>query len=164
MNEQIEKIFLHAYDTYSDAIFRHCLYRLYNREHALELTQETFTRYAEYLHQGKDVEYIQSFLYRTANNLIVDEKRKQMPLSVEVLEEQGIEFVDGHIHSDKAVDAQLLLRLIDTLEDMYRIPLLMRYIDNLQPREIASILHISVNVVSVRIHRAVKLLQRMTKP
>jgi len=68
-----EKQFIDAYDKYSEAIFRHCYYRVFDRERAKDFVQETFCKTWKYIVDGNDIENIRAFLYKTANNLIIDE-------------------------------------------------------------------------------------------
>jgi len=79
MSEQspsLEEDFATAYDLYADAIFRHCYFRVNDREKAVDLMQETFMKTWEYLASGKKVTNLRAFLYRSANNLIVDQARR----------------------------------------------------------------------------------------
>src|SRR5437868_4029919 len=83
-----------AYDQYADAIFRHCYFRLGNRERSKELMQEAFCKAWEHLSKGKDIEHVQAFLYRIAGNLVIDEIRriKRRPeTSLEHLQEEGFD-------------------------------------------------------------------------
>jgi RNA polymerase sigma-70 factor (ECF subfamily) len=48
---------------------------------------------------------------------------------------------------------------LDQIDEEYRDVVYMRYIEGLQPREIAEVLNESVNVISVRIHRGLKKLK-----
>lgn len=54
-SEQKKGQFINAYNEYSDEIFRYCFYRVYDREKARELSQETFMKVWKYL-QDKDIE------------------------------------------------------------------------------------------------------------
>jgi RNA polymerase sigma-70 factor (ECF subfamily) len=45
---------------------------------------------------------------------------------------------------------------IDGMDETYRDVLLLRFTEDLPPREIAKILALSENVVSVRLHRGIK--------
>lgn len=162
-----EQDFLRAYNAHVDAIFRHCYYRVYDREHAKDLTQETFARTWEYILAGQDVRNIRAFLYRVANNLVIDASRKKKALSLEVLQEDGWEpSSTNHLELPIAVDAAAVVSVIRQLDEDYRDVLMMRFVDNLKPKEIAKILGVSANVVSVRLHRAMKQLRQVlnTKP
>ena len=72
-----EKAFLEAYDTLSDAIFRQCYFRCFDRELARELTQECFMRTWEKLAEGAEIKNIKAFLYRVAGNLVIDNARRK---------------------------------------------------------------------------------------
>lgn len=80
-----------AYEAYADAIFRHCYFRVFNRELGKELMQETFLRVFEYLSKGNTVDNMRAFLYRVANNLIIDNVRRKKELSLDALNEQGFD-------------------------------------------------------------------------
>lgn len=147
--------FLRAYDDYADAIFRHCYFRLYDRERARELMQETFARTWRYLVDGGQIDHLRAFLYRTARNLIIDEQRRRTNVSLDEFLEKGIDLapVSGKI-LEVAADAHRLLDVIHQLPKEYKEVLLLRYVDGLAPREIAHLTGESANVISVRIHRA----------
>ncbi|HTM67972.1 MAG TPA: RNA polymerase sigma factor [Candidatus Binatia bacterium] len=152
--------FLQAYDQYADAIFRHCYYRVYDREKAKELSQECFMKTWEYLSQGKKVDNLRAFLYRVANNLIIDSSRKKKESSLDAMMEEGFEPREtGPEKTTVAAEAGQMIALLDKLDEKYRDVVRMRYLDDLSPKEIALALGESENVVSVRIHRGIKQLR-----
>ena len=156
--------FVKAYDDLSDAIFRHCYFRIGDRERAKDLMQETFTKSWQYISQGTPVENLKSFLYKVANNLIIDEYRKKKELSLDRLQEQGFDpGFDDRNRTQNKIDAQFVINKINLLDEKYREVVLMRYIDDLAPKEIAKILGESENNISVRIHRGLKQLKEVLK-
>ena len=161
--QQLEKDFLLAYEEHSDALFRHCLLRVRDRDVARDVVQEAFSRAWLYISQGKDVEYMRAFLYRIANNLIVDGSRKRKSSSLDaMMEDDGFEAVDESIKPMEEVpQAREAMKLLASLDDLYRTVITMRYIDGMSPKEIAKALDVSENVVSVRIHRGIEKLQKM---
>lgn len=157
-----ETKFLKVYDTYQEAIFRHCYFRVFNRERAKEIAQEAFMRAWEEVRRGTDVKNIKAFVYRVANNLIIDESRKKSAVSLEGMTDDGFQPTGMTANRiSELIDGQMVLSLSKKLEPEYRQVLLMRYVDNLKPKEIAEIIGESQNVVSVRIHRAIKALQQL---
>ncbi|TSC79220.1 MAG: RNA polymerase sigma-70 factor, ECF subfamily [Candidatus Peregrinibacteria bacterium Gr01-1014_25] len=158
-----ESAFLAAYEEHADAIFRHCAFRLFNRERAKELMQDTFCKAWEYIAKGNDIDNVKAFLYRTADNLIVDEvrRRERRPeTSLEDLMESGWEPPADDTQSPQ--DATELSRIRDALtqvEEPYRSALVMRYVDGLSPAEIAEMTGESPNTISVRLHRGLKSLR-----
>ena len=155
---------LSAYDAYADAIYRHCYYRLFNKDLAEDFTQEIFLRLFEYYNKGNEIKYIQSFLYKTANNLIIDYVRKIKETSLDQMMENGFDpskKMDDTLVNN--IDAGMILEVMKQVDEMYRVPVLMRYVDGLKPKEIARILGESENIVSVRIYRGVKMVKEILK-
>ena len=158
----MEEQFLKAYDDYADAIFRHCYFRVFSRERARELMQETFTRTWEYAIKGKAIENIRAFLYRVANNLIIDESRKKKEISLDALQEKGFSpsQPQGYKRIENVLEGKYAIEKLMMLDQKYRKAVLMRYVDDLMPKEIAEILGESENVISVRIHRGMEQLRQ----
>lgn len=169
-----EKAYLEAFETYSDQLFRHAFFRLSNRDRALELTQETFLKTWDYVQGGGEVQQFKSFLYRILNNMIIDEYRKNKQSSLdEMLENDTGELEkrmsDGSVReTEEELDEQVLLEQIRAripeLPDVYREAVTMRYIDGFTPKEIAGMIGVSENVVSVRLHRGVLKLRTLCQP
>lgn len=162
----MEQVFLQAYDDYSDAIFRHIALRLGDREQGRELMQETFLKAWEYVAKGKKVENLRAFLYRVANNLLIDlvrRKKIRKEESLEDLREQ--KGFDPPAEEDNSaavhIDSEPVLKLLHAMEEPLRTVIVLRYIDGLLPSEIAELLNVSPNVVSVRIHRGMEKLRSL---
>lgn len=155
--------FIALYDQMADQLFRHCFFKVSNRELALDLVQEAFTRTWEYIASGKEVKNVKGFLFKVANNLIIDEYRKKKVLSLETLQEQsGFDApVQDHKKTIFAVEVDTILTHINKLDDKYKEVILMRYVNDFSPKEIAGILGESENAVSVRINRGLKKVQEM---
>src|SRR3990167_9783866 len=85
-----EKEFLDAYQQYVDAIYRHCYFRVYNKDLAEDLTQETFIKTWKYIAEGKEIKNIKAFLYRVAVNLIIDNSRKKIALVLDEVKEKEV--------------------------------------------------------------------------
>ena len=161
---KMEKDFLAVYDANADALFRHCVARVRDRDMAKDIVQETFTRTWSYLADGKHVEYPRAFLYRTLNNCLVDTMRKKRSVSLDVMyEEDGFEIADEPQEIPLEIREEIgeAMQLLSSLDDTYSSIITMRFIDEMTLREIAAILNVSENVVSVRIHRGVKQLRKL---
>lgn len=168
--EELSAQFLKAYDLYSDAIFRHCFFRLSDRERAVELTQETFTRAWDYLSQGKEIRSMKPFLYRVASNLIVEEYRKHKTSSLDAMLEEEMTGESGipELRDDEsaerlidALDGKRAFAVLGELPAPYREVIVLRFVDGLSPKEIAAFLDERENTVSVRIHRALARLKQI---
>jgi RNA polymerase sigma-70 factor (ECF subfamily) len=174
MQNTTEAAYLQAFEENSDALFRHAYFRLSSRERAVDLTQDTFIKAWDYLRGGGAIKHWKNFLYRVLNNLIIDEYRRGKTESLEALVEHQPAITEALLASgsrrekEEKLDEELLIEkvreLIPKLPDSYRVALGLRYVDGFSPKEIASILGISENVASVRVHRAVAQLRKLCEP
>ncbi|HEY4479481.1 MAG TPA: RNA polymerase sigma factor [Candidatus Paceibacterota bacterium] len=165
-NEDISENFIKTYDELADPLYRRFCFRLSNRERSKELVQETFTRSWEYLVEGKEIKNLKSFIYKIANNLIIDEYRKKKSVSLDVMRDDGFDVsteVDGHESIVKQAETEHMRKAIDQLPPKYREIVVMRYIDGLTLGEISAILGETENTVSVRINRSIKKIQDLLK-
>ena len=160
-NEKKEQ-FLKAYEEYADAIFKFCYYKVSNRERAKDIVQDTFTKTWEYINKGYDVGNIKAFLYKTANNLIIDWFRKKKSVSLDALYEEG--FDPGYDRSDSMmdhIDGERAIDMLNDVDEIYRTVIMMRYVDELSIKEIAAILKEKENNISVRLHRGLEKLRQI---
>lgn len=166
--ESHEDRFLKAFDEYNDALFRHAFLRISNREKAVDLVHDTYTKVWAYIRNGYEIDNFRPFLYKVLNNLIIDEYRKRKELSLDaMLAEEGVDegsFSDLSESTAEAlaatIDGKKAFDLLAELPDQYREVILYRFVDQLGPREISELIEESENVVSVRIHRALKMLRK----
>lgn len=163
-----EERFLKAFDEYSDALFRHAMLRISDRERAIDVVHDTFTKVWTYVRGGHEIEQYRPFLYKVLNNLIVDEYRKKREASLDALmEKEGVDegtfaeqLSESSVESLAAtIDGRKAFELLDSVPDVYREVVILRFVDGLGPKEIGELIEESENVVSVRIHRGLKLLR-----
>lgn len=152
-----KQLFKQWYDEYADAIFRFCFVKTSNTEQAEDLVQETFMRFWQSLRDGKEMQHPRAYLYTIAGNLVIDWYRKKKADSLDALQDAGFDPKDTKSVSPlQFAEHAEVVRVLAQLEDDDRMVLLMRFIEGLEPRDIAEILEVSANVVSVRINRALK--------
>lgn len=153
----IEQGFLKAYDELADAIFRHCYFRVSDREKAKDIAQETFTKTWEYIGKNGVVDNMRAFLYKVANNLIIDSYRKKKEDSLDEMQEDGFDVGnDDHEAIMNMIAGKEIIRLLDLLDGKYRDVIVMRYIDDMTVKDIAATFSETENVISVRLHRGLK--------
>lgn len=159
-----ERQFLKLYEDLAEPIFRHCYFRLSDRERARDIMQESFTRTWEQLTDGVEIKNLKAFVYRVANNLIIDTYRKKKESSLDALQEDGFDpGTDDHENILSMIAEKELVELLDSLNDKYRQVIIMRYIDGLPPREIAAVIGETENVISVRLHRGLHQVRDLIK-
>ena len=165
-----EERFLKSFDEYADALFRHAVYRLSDRERAIELVHDTYTKAWTYIRNGHEIDSYKPFLYKILNNLVIDEYRKKKESSLDsILEQEGVdEGAFSELRTEAGIeeitfslDARKANELLQDLPLVYREVLTLRYVDGLGPKEISELIEETENVVSVRIHRALKTLKEM---
>lgn len=166
--ETQEERFLKAFDEYNDALFRHAFLRISNREKAVDLVHDTFTKVWAYLRGGYEVDNFRPFLYKVLNNLIIDEYRRRKESSLDALfEMEGVdegsfsELSESTVEGLAAtIDGKKAFELLEEMPDQYKEVIILRFVDQLGPREISELIEESENVVSVRIHRGLKMLRQ----
>jgi RNA polymerase sigma-70 factor (ECF subfamily) len=162
-----EERFLKAFEEYSDALFRHAFMRISDRERAVDVVHDTFTKVWSYVRSGHEIDSFRPFLYKVLNNLIIDEYRKTKESSLDAL--LAIDGVDEGSFDDltsntvealaATLDGKQAFTIVNELPDVYREVLILKFVDELGPKEISELIEETENVVSVRIHRGLKLLR-----
>jgi len=162
-----EERFLKAFEEYSDALFRHAFLRISDRERAIDVVHDTYTKVWSYVRSGHEIDSFRPFLYKVLNNLIIDEYRKTKEASLDaMLEVEGVDegsFADLTSNTVESLAATLdgkkVFALLEELPDVYREVIILRFVDELGPKEISNLIEESENVVSVRLHRGLRFLR-----
>lgn len=159
--EHLKRDFNKAYEDHSDALFRYSFYKVSDKEKALDIVQDTFVRFWEFIAADGEVLNTKSFLYRIATNAIIDYYRKKKEVSLDDMSDFGFNPEDDDAHHKvlRTPDSKLALELVQKLEEQAQVIVLMRYVENLTVKEIAEALDERENTISVRLHRAIKDLQ-----
>ena len=162
-----EERFLKAFEEYSDALFRHARLRVSDRERSIDLVHDTFAKVWSYVRSGHQIEQFRPFLYKVLNNLIIDEYRKKKEVSLDALFE--IEGVDEGTFDELSestaealaatLDGRKAFEVLEELPDVYREVIILRFVDELGPKEISELIEENENVVSVRLFRGLKMLR-----
>ena len=164
LEKKTEEFFLKGYDDYAEAIFRHISFRIFDRERAKDILQDTFFRTWEYLSKGRQIDNLRAFLYRVANNLIIDESKKKTHASLESVVEAGGQFENAFKTKETlsiSLEYKEIISLLKRLDEDYRRVVVMRYVEELPVKEIAKLLGVSENLVSVRLNRALNKLRHL---
>ena len=124
--------------------------------------QETFTKLWVYMSKGNKIDNIRALLYRIATNLIIDESRKKKERELDAMLEDD-QIVEPSYAGHKEIESQAVISSIkERMQDLpeeERQLLTLRYFDDLDPKDIAEIMGITANNVSVKLNRAIKALK-----
>lgn len=160
-SQGLEQTFLAGYEKHTDELFRFCIVKVRNRDEALDIVQETFIRAWEYLRKGNVIDHMRPFLFRTARNIIIDHARKHKTMSLDAMqEEQHFDAPDKAQPFGIGFELTRMLEALETLEVTHREVLTLRFLQELDIAEIAEVLSLSPNAVSVRIHRGIEALKK----
>ncbi len=166
MNQR--EIFEQAYVDLADSIYRYIYFRVFDKDIAKDLTQETFFKVWDYIAKDKEIENMKAFIYRTAHNIVVNSIRNKKPtVSIEELEETiGFEIADVQAEEQKlqAENIASILESFKILPDSDAELMRLRYVDGLSIAEISTIISASENSISVKIHRLLEKLKTYHLP
>lgn len=125
-----------------------------SQHEACDLTQETFAIYARKVGSIKDVTKTKSWLFTTLYREFLRTRRRDKnttPTEHEILEAQAPSVDPGLTNR---IDSQTALDALNELEESFRIPLTLFYLEHLSYKEISETLDIPIGTVMSRLSRA----------
>lgn len=158
------QIFDAAYASYAKALIRRARYKVSSAERADELVQDTFLKIWRQIIDDRKIDSMKSLLFYILNHLIIDEYRKQKPVSLDALAAQGFEVgVDDTKRLFNRIDAGFVVLLMPRMSKQYRQVVTRRYLDERTLQEIADETQQSKQTVAVQIHRGLEQLAVLCK-
>jgi RNA polymerase sigma factor (sigma-70 family) len=148
-------------------LVRYLSKKVRNDEDANDLAQEAFLRMHKF-QQSRRLDNARAFLFKTANNLVIDQMRRARVhdkyLSFEMLPEQSDEENDKYVPSaERTVSAEQELdqiyKVVDRMPEKVRRAFLMHRGKDLSYPEIASEMGVSTSMVEKYIIQALKILR-----
>lgn len=140
-------------DAWYDPLYRFALSLTRNGDDALDLTQQTFARWAEKGHTLRDKDRAKSWLFMVLYREFVDSRRlKQREVLGEA--EAALDRHPGHPSTaGSGVDAAAVVGALGALDETFRAPVSLFYLQSHSYKEIAEILDIPIGTVMSRIAR-----------
>jgi len=150
------------YDHYLPKIYRFVLLKVSHREEAEDLTHQAFLKAWENIDQYNFKGYsFGSWLYRIAKNITVDYYRSlRTEVSTEEISELSVESFPFD-SLDQKIEWEGLVQGIRQLKEVEQDVLIMRFVEDLSPKEIAEVIGKSEGAVKVIQHRAVNNLKKV---
>lgn len=146
--EQAEEL----YHKYFAAVYSVCFLYMKNEADACDMVQETFLRLLQGDFAWRDEEKAKAWLIVTASNCCKSQLRRSFRKKQVVY--------DAAVHDrGKEESDNLLLRMVEELEEKFRLPVYLYYFEGYRSAEIAKMLHISASAVRSRLAKARKLLR-----
>lgn len=150
---------------YYEKISRYARRMLYLSTDTEDLVQDVFLKAYEGLKSFNTQRRFSPWLYRIAHNTFVNHLRKSQHAALpffdpETLFPHPVAADNPHKEFQTAEERRQLEEALGHLDPKYREPLALFFLEDMNYEEIADVLHISVNAVGVRIHRAKALLRQ----
>jgi len=134
--------FADLYERYLDRMFRYFYYRLAHREDAEDLSEQVFLRAWQALpgYNCRGVPFA-AWLFRIAHNLLVDyHRRNQDTTQLDDALDVADEGADPHEIASRRYEAQALAAAISQLSAVEQSVVVLRFVEGMDHRSVASII------------------------
>jgi RNA polymerase sigma factor (sigma-70 family) len=134
-------------------LYRFALSLTQNEADALDLVQQAFYLWAAKGHQLRDASKLKTWLFTTLyrEHLAVRRQQSRFPqVTLEVLE---YEPVSASAETVEHLDGETVLRALSRLNEVFRAPLALFYLENLSYKQIAEVLGVPAGTVMSRLSR-----------
>jgi RNA polymerase sigma factor (sigma-70 family) len=142
------------------SLYRFALSLTRNEADALDLVQQTFYLWAAKGHQLRDASKLKTWLFTTLyrEHLVARRRQSRFPqVTLEVLEREP---VFASAETVERFDADAVLRELSRLDEVFRAPLALFYLENLSYKQIAEMLGVPAGTVMSRLSRGREQLRR----
>ena len=140
------------YNKYFAAVYSVCFLYMKNQADACDMVQETFLRLLQGKFAYEDEEKARAWLIVTASNCCKSQLRK-------CWRKRQVAY-DAAVHDKGKVESDnLLLRMVQELEEKYRLPVYLYYFEGYQSEDIAKMLRVNASTVRSRLAKARKILR-----
>jgi RNA polymerase sigma-70 factor, ECF subfamily len=128
---------------------------------ACDLTQQTFYVWATKGHQLRDASKVKSWLFTTLHREFLESRRRQSRFPHHELEQVDAELPTISPARINELDSAQLLQALAQVDEVYRAPVSLFYIEDCSYKDIAEILGIPMGTVKSRIARGIGQLQKL---
>jgi len=138
-------------------VFSMACHFLRDRSLAEELAQEVFLNLHQNLHTIKSSEHLVFWLRKVTSHRCIDQSRRlkvRPQVSIEDVPEPSINATENDLFL-----SEMLRRVVDTLPEKARMVVILRYQEDLDPGEIASVLDMPLNTVKSHLRRSLSSLR-----
>jgi RNA polymerase sigma factor (sigma-70 family) len=157
-----ELSFENVVNAHYEPLYRFALSLSHSEADAGDLVQQTFYRWATKGGQLRDRSKAKSWLFTTLHREFLGQRRHEDKFpKVEISTEDGHELAADLPAPDKQLDGAEIISALRKLEETYRAPLALFYLEEHSYRDIAEILEIPIGTVMSRISRGKELLRKV---
>ena len=158
------------YDSIVDRVYQFVFFKVSGRQEAEDITSQTFLKVWEQL-QREDVvvKNLRAFTYRIARNLIIDhyrERSRYTPIEQErggdyALLQEALRDTSWKEAMEQKSDILIVYKALAELKDEYREVIILKHVNELSAKEIASIINKSTGAVRTQLSRALVALREL---
>jgi RNA polymerase sigma factor (sigma-70 family) len=147
------------------ALYRFALSLVRQPSDAADLTQQTFLVWARKGHQLRDRTKARAWLFTTLRRLFIETRRRAERHADEPWDDAGTDLPSVSPERARQVDVETLLRALGEIDEVFRAPVSLFYLEDFSYLEIAEILGAPLGTVKSRISRGIgQLQQRLADP
>jgi len=143
-----------------EALYRFARSMTRNEPDARDLVQETFLRWAQRGHQLSDISKVKSWLFTTLYRESAAKARRAVRFPHDSIESAELELPEIPSDAPNRTDGSLIVGALSQLDDTFRAPIALFYLEDYSYPEIAEILEIPLGTVKSRLARGIAHLQR----
>jgi len=147
-------------DRFYTMLYRFALTLSRNEADACDLTQETFAVWAEKGHLLRDESKVKSWLFTTLYREFVSQRRRDMRWPKQELSEAEHELPSAEPAVVDCLESGQVMEALRSLEETFRAPLALFYLQDHSYEEIADILEVPIGTVMSRLSRGKAKLQQ----
>jgi RNA polymerase sigma-70 factor (ECF subfamily) len=151
------------YDHYQPKIYRFVYIKVGRREEAEDLTHQVFLSAWENIENYKHLGFpFSSWLYQIARNEVIDYYRtRKSAVELEKVDAESFDPPTAELALERKFELEHIKRAIQKLKPEHQDVLIMRFVEDLSPKEIAAALGKTEGAVKLLQHRALKNLKTL---
>ena len=147
-------------DAHYQPLYRFGMSLAKDPDRASDLVQQTFVKWAEKGHQLRDRSKAKTWLFTTLYREHLNHARRQTRYPETELGDAEHQLPSHEADADRQMDGQRALELLGQLDETFRAPLTLFYLQQHSYKEIASILDVPIGTVMSRISRGKEQLRK----
>jgi RNA polymerase sigma-70 factor (ECF subfamily) len=147
-------------DRYYPMLYRFALSLSRNEPDACDLTQQTFSVWARKGHLLRDATKVKSWLFTTLYREFISDRRHEARWPKQEISEVEDELPDPAPEAPDPIEAAEVMKALQSLDETFRSPLTLFYLQEHSYEEIAAILEIPIGTVMSRLSRGKHKLQQ----
>ncbi|WP_411827268.1 RNA polymerase sigma factor [Luteolibacter sp. AS25] len=153
--------FVELVDAHYEALYRFGYSLTRSPDRAADLVQETFCIWAAKNAQLRDRSKAKTWLFTTLHREFLGQRRKMSRFSDEPLDETMVnEAGSNDDEAERQMDGQRAVEILADMDEMYRAPLALFYLQQHSYKEIAEILEVPIGTVMSRLSRGKGMLRK----